>query len=201
MSDLAVLSQRQVGTPTSMTSTQTRSTGCPARTEIESTLDTANRLAIDEDVQQVYETLLHASRYPAEVVGLVLLDPAQEEFISWFDAQFPNEHHSHMARRGWPEGLGVDGSLDELKAGPPLPSVPIVLITAARLRDDARARAAMPQWIGAHERWVQTQPRARHIITPDSGHGVHVEQPELVVRAIREVFDEPVHDSAADTRR
>ena len=46
-------------------------------------------------------------------------------------------------------------------------------------------------------------PNARHVIAEESGHGVHVEQPELVIEAIRQVV-EAVRDPdtwIADARR
>ena len=38
-----------------------------------------------------------------------------------------------------------------------------------------------------YKTWLDTIPGARLIVTPDSGHNVPIEQPQLVVETIREI--------------
>ncbi len=72
-----------------------------------------------------------ASLYPDEVVGLVLLDPAQEKFIDWMKVHHPKEEFSLQSHRNWPEAAGVTATLDELKSSGPLPNVPVVVVSCA----------------------------------------------------------------------
>jgi hypothetical protein len=41
-------------------------------------------------------------------------------------------------------------------------------------------------WTKSHADWISTLPQGRHVIASSSGHGVHVEAPELVVQLIRD---------------
>jgi pimeloyl-ACP methyl ester carboxylesterase len=130
---------------------------------------------------------LFAAMYPDEVVGLVLLDPSQDEFIAWMQVQHPEEEFSKKNHRDWPEANGVRQTLEQLKASQFPPSVPTIVVTAARPQDDPLWRAVFPMWLSSHEKWAQSLPKGRHVLAPQSGHGVQVEAPELVVGLIREV--------------
>jgi hypothetical protein len=47
-----------------------------------------------------------------------------------------------------------------------------------------------PVWLKFHREWLEKIPHSRHVITHDSSHGVPFEEPELVIKTIREVVDE-----------
>ena len=128
-----------------------------------------------------------ASLYPHDVVGLVLLDPSQEDFIEWMTIHHPDRQISRKDVVGWPEGAGIWDTLQELKTAGPLPDVPTVVVTGARLGDDPLRREILPVWIRSHAAFVNTRPQGRHYLSHQSGHGVHVEAPDLVVKIIREM--------------
>jgi len=46
-----------------------------------------------------------------------------------------------------------------------------------------------PAKLRFHEEWVQQFSHGRLIVTRNSGHGVPFEEPELVVKTIREIID------------
>jgi pimeloyl-ACP methyl ester carboxylesterase len=133
---------------------------------------------------------IFASMYPAEVAGMVLLDPAQEQFIEWMRIHHPDEEFSKQQHRNWPEARGVMPTLDELASAGPLPDVPVVVVTCARPSNDRLRTEVLPVWTAMHDEWVQSLPHGRHVITDKSGHGIQVEQPGLVVDVIREVVEE-----------
>jgi pimeloyl-ACP methyl ester carboxylesterase len=132
---------------------------------------------------------IFASRYPNEVVGIVLLDPAQEDFLHWMESHYPDYSLSKADVKNWAEGEGVWDTLDELKAAGPLPRVPIIVVTGTKCVDDGIRARLLPVWTAAHAKWVNKQPKGRHVLAPKSGHGVEVEAPALVVMLIREVVD------------
>jgi pimeloyl-ACP methyl ester carboxylesterase len=45
-------------------------------------------------------------------------------------------------------------------------------------------------WLTMHRRFAARIPGARHIISQKSGHGLANTEPELVVSAVREIFDQ-----------
>jgi pimeloyl-ACP methyl ester carboxylesterase len=130
---------------------------------------------------------IFASLYPTEVAGLVLLDPAQEEFIDWMAVHHPEESLARFPRDRWPEAAGIEATLDELKAVGPLPNVPVIVVTGTRPGQGSLRDEVMPVWTACHARWAQTQPQGRHVRAEASGHPVHIHQPELVIGLVREV--------------
>jgi pimeloyl-ACP methyl ester carboxylesterase len=78
------------------------------------------------------------------------------------------------------------GSLDELaqrRRTAVWPKVPVVTLTATRGRP---AEYATPV-IEAQER-LAAESGATHTVVPDSGHYIHVDRPDLVIRSVREVL-------------
>jgi pimeloyl-ACP methyl ester carboxylesterase len=130
---------------------------------------------------------IFASLYSDEVVGLVLLDPSQEDFIEWMRINHPAQNFKRSDLEGWPEGLGIEATLQELKAVGPLPDVPTNVVSAAKPSTDALVNEVRPEHIASNKRWVESLPRGRHVVSDKTGHGVQVEQPDLVIDLIREV--------------
>jgi pimeloyl-ACP methyl ester carboxylesterase len=135
-----------------------------------------------------------ADLYPDEVAGLVLLDPAQEEFIDWNLARNPGSE-----KRQDEEWKEIQASLAEARASRVPPGIPVVLITAMGPRvlpdfvtekDRQELKTFRPVWLKFHQEWVKKIPNGRHLITENSGHGIPFEEPELVVRTIREVVEQ-----------
>jgi pimeloyl-ACP methyl ester carboxylesterase len=131
-----------------------------------------------------------ASVYPQDVAGMVLVDPSQEDFIEWMETHHPDRQISRKDTVGWAEGAGIWATLEELKIVGPLPDVPTVVITGARPGRDPLRREVLPEWIRSHARWVRTRPQGRHLLVHNSGHGVHVEAPDTVVKVIREMVEQ-----------
>ena len=131
-----------------------------------------------------------ASLYPNEVAGMVLLDPTQEEFLDWMKVHYPKHMLSKDIVKNWAEGAGFWDTLNELKTAAPPPNVPITVVTASKFIDDPIRIDSLPVWTAAHAKWVKSLPQGRHVLAPDSGHGVQVENPELVIKLIRETVDQ-----------
>jgi pimeloyl-ACP methyl ester carboxylesterase len=140
-----------------------------------------------------------ASIYPDEVVGLVLLDPTQEQFIDWMKVHHPKEEFTTQLHRNWPEAVGAAATLDELKSNGPLPDVPVVVVSCTHNEHDSFRTEVLPIWTASHDEWVKQLPQGRHVITEKSGHGIQVDQPELVVDLIREVVELARHSASSPT--
>ncbi len=132
-----------------------------------------------------------AGIYPADVAGLVLVDPTQEDFIDWIVA-----HHPGDSERPGDEWQDIQATLEEARQSRLPSGIPVTLITAMGprvlppfLTETERAHFATyhPAWLKFHNEWLAKIPGARHIVTEESGHGVPFFQPDLVVSAIREI--------------
>jgi pimeloyl-ACP methyl ester carboxylesterase len=137
---------------------------------------------------------VYADLYPGEVAGLVLIDPTTEEFVDWEQTHDPKHVERHDD-----EWKDIVDSLAEARASRVPDGVPVILITAMGPRklpdfvtEEQRKelRTLRPVWLKFHEEWVGKIPKGRHIITENSGHGVPFEEPELVVKLIREVVEQ-----------
>lgn len=134
-----------------------------------------------------------ADLYPAEVGGLILVDPTQEEFISWNQARDPNR-----AERQDEEWKEIQASLTQARQSRVPEGIPVILITAMGPRlfpksmtekQKEEFRAVKQMWLKFHNDWLNSLSNGEHVVTEKSGHGVPFEEPDLVVRAIRQVVE------------
>jgi pimeloyl-ACP methyl ester carboxylesterase len=135
-----------------------------------------------------------ADMYPDEIAGMVLLDPTQEEFVDWNLARDPARE-----KRQDEEWKEIQASLAEAHESRVPPGVPVVLITAMGPRvfpdfitekDRQELKTIRPVWLKFHQEWIDKISTGRHLVTENSGHGIPFEEPELVVRTIREVVEQ-----------
>jgi pimeloyl-ACP methyl ester carboxylesterase len=157
---------------------------------------------------------LYASTYPKEVSGLVLIDALSEGLQ---DAETPEQW---AIQRKLIEGdvresvvlypalerIDVDRSFNQIRAAPPLRSIPVVVLSADRpwgpqvpsMIAAGKLSADIPRDFGyvtdaaqkkAQERLAKLVPNEKHITNTNSGHEIHKEQPQLVIDAIREVVE------------
>ena len=157
---------------------------------------------------------LYASTYPKEVSGLVLIDVLCEGLQ---DAETPEQWaiqrkliegdvRESVALYPALERIDVDRSFNQIRAAPPLRSIPVVVLSADRpwgpqvpsMIAAGKLSADIPRDFGyvtdaaqkkAHERLAKLVPNEKHITNTNSGHEIHKEQPQLVIDAIREVVE------------
>jgi pimeloyl-ACP methyl ester carboxylesterase len=85
-----------------------------------------------------------------------------------------------------------EASVDEIRAAPAMPHpLPAVVLTADKPWDlqVGNSGSTGPALLAAQDR-LAGELHARHITDTDSGHGINVEQPQLLSNAIREVVDQ-----------
>ena len=104
------------------------------------------------------------------------------------------------------ERIDADRSFDHVRAAPPLPSMPLVVLSADRpwgpqvppIIKAGKLSKDVPPDFGyitdsaqkkAQDQLATLVPNAKHITNTHSGHEIHKEQPQLVVDAIREVVE------------
>lgn len=145
-------------------------------------------ILVGQSLGGVYNRLF-ASLYPQEVAGMVLLDPTQEEFLDWMKIHHPKRMLSKAIEKNWAEGAGIWKTMDQVRASAPLPDVPVIVVTGTKFIDDELRIETLPVWTASHKNWVSTLPRGQHVLAPESGHGVQIEAPGLVVDIIRNVVE------------
>jgi pimeloyl-ACP methyl ester carboxylesterase len=140
---------------------------------------------------------LFAELYPDDVAGMVLLDPTQEEFLDWMKVHHPKRTLSRHFVKNYAEGAGFAETWEQVRRAPPLPAIPIVVVTGTKFIDDPKRIETLPVWTASHADWVKLQPKGRHVLASNSGHGIQVEAPDLVVDLIRDVVNETRRDGGS----
>jgi pimeloyl-ACP methyl ester carboxylesterase len=147
-----------------------------------------------------YFARVYADQYPDEVVGMVLVDSSHEDQRERYAGVMPEEMYQEIlefeAER--PEGIDFAESAAQVKATSGLGDLPLVVLSAHEATDpDMPAEVAErldEVWLGMQAELASLSSDSTHIIAEESGHNIHVDQPELVIDAIQQVTE------AAQTR-
>jgi len=132
-------------------------------------------------------TRIFAAMHPNEVTAMVLVDPTPDSEQVESTAR-PGEHkampdtlaQAHASEM--PRGIRV--FLIDAKSVPEVPFA-TEAFRSSRLKNRPEIEAESVEY----QRWLETIPGSRLIVTDRSGHNVAQEQPELVVATIREAVD------------
>lgn len=155
-----------------------------------------------------------AAQHPEEVAGIVLVDATHEDEFSRYAEIWPDFWSRYdISIAEWVEEQPQPDMWYREEAfflqvvrgrglpeASPAPNVPLAVITA--IQPD-------PSWLGGtpeglrilrdvHTEWVRSSTRAMHLISDRTGHNVPVDEPNLVVDAIRWVV-ESIRTEADDT--
>jgi pimeloyl-ACP methyl ester carboxylesterase len=133
---------------------------------------------------------LFAITYPDEVRALVLIDPASEFLKS---SLTPAQWTAYIeATKKLIESNGLEApdherSLELLHATPRVRKMPVVVLTSDKRFDfGAGGAETWHAWRTAQDRLAKLL-NAKHVSNTNSGHVIQMEQPALVIDAIREV--------------
>jgi pimeloyl-ACP methyl ester carboxylesterase len=149
----------------------------------------------------------YAGDHPSTVAGEVLDDALSEHLGDRLTA----EQLAHFEQINSPETqqrppgaerFDYATLVEQMNAAGPMPDVPMIILTADTwvITPEAIASGAFPDYVdqafsdalwmaqlAAQDELAATYPNAEHITDTDSSHYIHVDQPQLVVDAIRKV--------------
>jgi len=148
-----------------------------------------------------------AEIYPAQVKGLVFVEPASENYFKTLREIDPIRTEASRKRMF---GRLSGNKLEEYKLmmanyyDTPLniievasfPDVPVVVLTAAKKRNSkslANTPEARKSWREEHSKLFSEFPQGSHIVTINSGHFIQVDEPELIVDAVKNVIVQANH--------
>jgi pimeloyl-ACP methyl ester carboxylesterase len=135
---------------------------------------------------------VYCARYPADVRAIVFVDPMNETFINNDPEHGKNIALQEASLKDAPPGVLAEWaylrkeSAERYKdlAGVPRPNVPMALITASIDRPVSWRTTSLATY-GA---WIGERADSLLIVTPNSGHVVMRDEPELVTGAIRSML-------------
>jgi pimeloyl-ACP methyl ester carboxylesterase len=137
---------------------------------------------------------LFAAQHPAEIAGLVFLDPRTAEFqLGYRDTltaeeraadELDNQQVIKNETFG-PEIEAADTSAGQVAAAGPLPSVPVIVLTAGLSGVDSAAGTAF--WRKTHENLAAMVPNGVHMLVDGAEHEIWRTHEQVVVDAIAKV--------------
>jgi pimeloyl-ACP methyl ester carboxylesterase len=147
---------------------------------------------------------LYASYYPAEVVGMILVDSAHEDEPDRGLALIPPDTLKEILKQLKPGDFVVqtqerldNGSIRALMNALNWHSdIPLIVLTQGRpygpdmFAVPSIAPKAYQLHLALQRDLVRRSSRGRQVIAKKSGHSIHQDQPELVIDAIRQVVKE-----------
>ncbi len=142
-----------------------------------------------------------AATHPQGVAGLVFVDPADEGLEAVLKRIDPARvrQDQHMLAASIParwqgELQTIQALLDAgtLPPMPALPDVPTVLLTSVQARAGSDFFQETPAIVRIkrerHAAFLSQFSSGAHVFTPNSGHGIQMQEPELVIAAIGQVM-------------
>src|SRR5881296_2804587 len=161
---------------------------------------------------------LYASTYPDEVVGMVLVDALSEKVKSGLTPEQWKLYVNFGFTKPTPglekykdiETLDVNASLDQMKKAAsekPLRSMPLFILTQGQ-PFDLTPWQPLPSdfpgtlnkaWHAAQDVLATLAPNARHRVATKSAHYIQVQEPQLVIDAIKQVVEAVRNPSSCTT--
>jgi pimeloyl-ACP methyl ester carboxylesterase len=141
-----------------------------------------------------------AGAFPDRTRGLVLVDPAPEDFYRRMPREYPEDWSSAVAehfpavygdstRRGEGRELAAfDASVEQARASDAKHQAPTIVLIAGReheIADDPISRV----WVEELTRWASTRPNTTTTMVPNVGHHIPAQAPDAIVRAVMELID------------
>ena len=154
---------------------------------------------------------LYAAAHPDEVAGLVLDDALSEDLADGLtpaqnaDYAVLNSPESQGRATDQERDLYREAVVPLLRAAPPAPEVPTVVLTADRwpITAEAIASGVFPEFVTqefsdalwaaqkvAQDKLAAKFPGAEHITETHATHYIHLDNPQLVIDSIRDVVDQ-----------
>ena len=127
---------------------------------------------------------MYATKYPEEVQGVVFVDSSYEQqFVDHPEPQFED---GSIEQVGF--SIGLDGSYDEMllsaeqvrdsKNQDALRNIPINVLVGMKDKGDGASA-----WLKYQQEIAKLSDKS-HLITVDAGHGIHMENPDIVIQEI-----------------
>ena len=138
---------------------------------------------------------LFAYLYPADVAGIVLVDPAPEEFYDLVAREYPDlwKALQQQNQGGSPGVLGQMAAnattVKQVAAAWPLPSVPVTLLSATNIEPPVFTPQRREEFSSLQRAMVQKIPGALMKEATGCGHNIPVECPTVISGAVLTMLD------------
>ncbi|WP_260412502.1 alpha/beta fold hydrolase [Alkalihalobacillus sp. TS-13] len=130
---------------------------------------------------------LFASNYPEEVIGVILLDSVHEDQNKKMVPLFTKEVQQRYLGQ-----FTVEASLKEFEESleqvreTNLGNIPLIVLTGGT--QPHHTQESMDLWMEFQKELTELSTRSKHIVVEKAGHAIHMDSPDDVIDAIREMI-------------
>lgn len=134
---------------------------------------------------------VYAKLYPNDVAAMVFVDPSPKELVDTLSQESINSLISAGAPQGVlaEAGAGLNESIPVFKSLPKLPDVPVIVLTSSYTGEGGIGKDKWEELKACHQKLSEEVTKGNHIVASKSGHYIQIDEPQLVIDAIKNVFD------------
>jgi pimeloyl-ACP methyl ester carboxylesterase len=129
---------------------------------------------------------LFTNKYPKEVAGVILLDSVHEEqnkkMVPLFTEKVQEDYLGQFAAEATLSEF--EESLEQVR-GTKLGEIPLLVITGGT--QSHHTNQSMAQWMMFQKELANLSTTSNHLVIKEAGHAVHIDEPQLVINAIKEM--------------
>lgn len=144
----------------------------------------------------------YAYKYPEEIVGLVLIDSTPEYWFDYFRSTHSIEEVKKFNKALDPNSNGSTGTIRKewlqfemncqiIKETEIPQDIPIRIISSAKYSNEHEAIGYHPEdmdiWAEMQSSFTNNSDDIKQIITVKSGHSIHHNEPELIIKSVEEL--------------
>lgn len=141
-----------------------------------------------------------AHLHPAEIAGMVLVEPAPPAFYGWFRHHAPDVWNrlladaSKSSTGAKQELASLDTTIAEAEHAWPMPHVPTYLLVATRLQPPLKDAEGLKVWIAMQKKLCKRLAECTLIEDPHSSHDMPADDPALIVNSVKKVLAQVKRD-------
>ncbi|MCP4271452.1 MAG: alpha/beta hydrolase [Gammaproteobacteria bacterium] len=135
-----------------------------------------------------------ARLYPNETKAVLLIDSTHPDQTEFFQEEYPILYGvlkvSVLSSDASYEMALMDGSKSEFRNLPAFPNIPLVILTAGESSSIFESKDLRKQWIIFQRDLASMSSLSKHVIVDGSGHFIHQDKPEIVLREIKALLND-----------
>ncbi len=142
---------------------------------------------------------LFARLYPEEVAGVVLVDSRHPEFTQRCEDALdkggcgvPEIMKAVMPGHMKRELDSAVKTADQIRAAPSFPAIELVVLSRGKGKEDKEWQKL---WMEMQQEYAKLTGHSKHIVSAESGHYVHHDDPRAVIEAVRGVVERVQNDA------
>lgn len=133
----------------------------------------------------------YAMLYPEDISAMVFVDPTPKELVDTLSEEACERVKNAGATQPVIDEItdGLNESIPLFKNLPKLPDIPVVVLTSSFTGEGEVSKEQWEELKTYHQGLTDQVTDGQHFVASNSGHYIQIDEPKLVVDAIRTVYD------------